>query len=179
MFSFVLEHVGKSHHHHGNSQYFHAVPQASSRASSQDMASYHRASNRAHYCSWSPQLTQFITPDNPTILRVTHESREEGLKTYRPSFATTSFSRPVVYANRSLDTVSFDWEIANECIKHFSCRWSLRTALEKVKFLTLSNTQFENVLHNWECCLLDKFSELEELHVSGCKISRTSLGCQA
>jgi len=119
---------------------------------------------------WSPQLTQCITPDNPTILQVTHESRKEGLKTYRPSFATTSSSRPVVYANLSFDTISFDWETATEYLNHF-CQGSLKTALKQVKFLTLSNTEFENALHDRLHCLLDEFSELEELHVSGCSES--------
>jgi hypothetical protein len=116
---------------------------------------------------WSPRLSQCITPDTPTILQVTHESREEGLKTYRPSFATISSSRPVVYANLSLDTVSFEWETANAYINHF-CQGSLKIALKEVKFLTLSNSEFENALHDRLYCLLDEFSELEELLVSGC-----------
>jgi hypothetical protein len=116
---------------------------------------------------WSAQLSQCTTPDNPIILRVSHESREEGLKTYRPAFVTASASRPVVYANFLLDTVDFDWETAYGQLSHF-IHGELKTALKAVKSLIIRKLDFEVELAEPWISLLAEFSELETLIVSGC-----------
>jgi 2EXR family len=116
---------------------------------------------------WSQQLSQCVTQDNPAILRLTHESREEGLKTYRPSFGTASNSQPVIYANFTLDTVSFEWETAYGQLSHFT-RGYLKTALKQVKSLTIHKDDFEYQLEEPWVSLLSEFSELEILLVTGC-----------
>lgn len=116
---------------------------------------------------WSPYLSQCTTPDNPIILRVSHESREEGLRTYRPAFATTPGSKPVVYANFSLDTVDFDWVIPNSQLSHFT-HGELNTALKDVKSLTIRDVFLQlELVESWRS-LLAEFSELEVLIVSNC-----------
>lgn len=116
---------------------------------------------------WSQLLSKCTTLDNPIILRVSHESREEGLKTYQPAFATTPGSQPVVYANFSLDTVDFDWETAYGQLSHFT-HGELNTALKAVKSLIIHKPAFERELEEPWRSLLAEFSELEVLIVSGC-----------
>ncbi|KAE9380141.1 hypothetical protein N431DRAFT_432430 [Stipitochalara longipes BDJ] len=116
---------------------------------------------------WSQQLSQCTTLDNPIILRISHESREEGLKTYRPAFATISASQPVIYANFSLDTVDFDWETAYGQLSYFT-HGELKTALKAVKSLTIHKLEFEHQLEEPWISLLAEFSELDTLIVSGC-----------
>jgi hypothetical protein len=58
---------------------------------------------------WSSDLRQYISPNNPAILHVSSEAREEGLKIYRPCFDTTFVSPSVVYFNFDLDIACIDW----------------------------------------------------------------------
>lgn len=116
---------------------------------------------------WSPHLAQCITPDNPTILQVSHESREEGLRIYQPTMATTNSSRPIVYADFSIDTVAFGWETAHGHLEHFR-RGELKAALKEVKSLTISNSDFDFQLEEPWVSLLAEFSELAVLLISGC-----------
>jgi hypothetical protein len=122
---------------------------------------------RIVHIKWSRLLSQCVTPDNPIILQVSRESREEGLKTYRPSFATTSSSTPVVYANFSLDTVSFDWDTVYGRLSHF-ISGDLKAALKQVRSVTIHKIDFENQLEEPWASVLAEFSELEKLLVSGC-----------
>jgi hypothetical protein len=116
---------------------------------------------------WSRQLSQCSTQNNPIILQVSHESSEEGLKTYRPSFATTSTSRPVVYVNFTLDSVSFEWETAYGLLGNFT-HGELKVALKAVNSLTIHKDDLEHQLEEPWISLLSEFSELKALLVSGC-----------
>lgn len=120
---------------------------------------------------WSSQLLQCVTPDNPTILQVSHESREEGLRTYRPSFDTTNSSGPIVYANFSLDTVCFDWVTAYRHLNQFR-RGELKGSLKQTRSLSISKVDFKAEMAEPWVSLLAEFSELEVLIVSGCTESR-------
>ena len=89
------------------------------------------------------------------------------MKTYRPSFATISTSRSVVYVNFTLDSVSFEWETAYGLLRNFT-HGELKAALKAVKSLTIHKDNLEHQLEEPWICLLSKFSELEVLLVSGC-----------
>lgn len=117
---------------------------------------------RTVHLTWNADLHRCISKDVPIIMQISHESREEGLRTYEPFFGTKSDfdSKPAIYFNCELDMVLLDGETCQRL--HTEIPYEELSRIKRAKVQSRYLSQSTPGRSPW------MLESLQELQIYGC-----------